>query len=238
MKNYKILILIILVALSSSCNKDNGDSSVVGDAIVVAKKSGTNTVYAIAYYAYAYSPLKSVTVQSMADPTNKVALASNGLYTTNFLREPTDADFTTTKPTTDTFTFSAVFESGKTYETENVITSDVLAPITIESCKYNIDKSYLEFSWTPLTNADSYVFTVLDDSGNTVFRSNEIASTATTNGYLTASASGWSSGHPVTGKTYTVKIYAYKYEDSTKPNSYHIQATSFSEAKVVWGQKA
>lgn len=236
MKNFKTIILVLFVAFSSSCSKDSADSSVEADVIVVAKKSGSNTVYALAYYAYAYSPLRSVSAQSMLNPSNKVVLAANGLYTTNFIKEPTDADFTTTKPSADTFNFSAVFESGNTYKAEDVITSDILAPITIEKCTYNVDKSYLELSWTPLTNADSYVITIYDESKNTIFRSNEFASTATTNGYLTATASGWSTGYPVTGKSYKVRVFAYKYEDSANPNSYHIQATSYSDSSIIWGQ--
>jgi hypothetical protein len=237
MKNINILILTLLVGFLASCSDKSEDSSVVGDAIIIAKKSGTNTVYAIAYYAYAYSSLKSVTVQSSLDPSNKVELSANGLYTTNFLREPADEDFSTTKPASDTYTFDVVFESGKTYETQDIISSDVLAPINIEKCLYNVEKSYLELSWTPLTGADSYVFIILDDSGNTVFRSNEFASSATTSGYLTGTASGWSTGHPVTGENYKVRIFGYKYEDSNNPNSYHIQATSYSEASVIWGQQ-
>jgi hypothetical protein len=234
MKNLKTLILILSIAFLSSCNKNDGDSTVVGDAIVVAKKSGVNTVYAVAYYAYAYSPLKSVTVQSMLDPSIEVALSSNGTYTTNFLREPEEADFTTTKPSADTYTFSAVFESGNTYETQDVISSIILAPPTIEKCSYNTTKSYAELSWSALTNADSYMISILDSSGAIVFRSSELSNTVTS-GYLASSASGWSSGYPVSGETYTARIYAYNYEDSNNPNSYHIQATSYSEASLVWG---
>jgi hypothetical protein len=233
MKNFKILILILLTAVSSSCNKNSGDSSVVGDAIVVAKKSGANTVYAMAHYAYAYSPLKSVGVQSMLDPTNKVELSPNGLYTTNFLKEPANTDFTTTKPSADTFTFKAVFESGNTYETEDIITSDILTPATIEKSTYNSEKSYAEIAWTALTNADSYVITLFDESGTLVFRSGEFSSTVTS-GTLSASATGWITT-PVAGKTYRIRIQAFKYEDSKNPNSYHIQSTSYSEANIVWG---
>lgn len=235
MKNLKTLILILFIAFSSSCNKNDGDSTVVGDAIVVAKKSGANTVYAIAYYAYAYSPLKSVTVQSMLDPLNKVTLSSNGAYTTNFLREPEELDYSTTKPLADTFTFDAVFESGNIYKTEDVISSVILDPPTIEKCAYNTTNSYAEFSWSALTNADSYMISILDSEGTIVFRSSELSNTVTS-GYLTASATGWISGQPVSGKTYTARIYAYKYEDSNNPNSYHIQSTSYSEASFVWAK--
>jgi len=233
-KFFKIIILVLFVAFSASCSKNSDDSTVVGDAIVVAKKSGANTVYAMAYYAYAYSPLKSVIVESMVDPSNQAALVSNGLYTSNFIKEPTDADFSTTKPSADTFTFSAVFETGSTYKTEDAITADILAPATIEKCTYNSTKSYAELSWTAVTNADSYGITVFDDSGAIVFKTGELANTVTS-GNLSTSETGWTTGHPVSGKTYKIRVQAFQYEDSANPNSYHIQSTSYAEASIVWG---
>ncbi len=233
MKNIKIFIFILLVALWSSCNEENDDYTVTGDAVVIAKTSGTSTVYAMAYYAYASNSLKTVSVQSVLDPSNKVELASNGLYTTNFIKDPDDADFSTTKPSSDTFTFSAVFENGNTYETTDVVSSDILEPPTIEKCTYNTEKAYAEFSWTALTNADSYVISVYDGAGAVVFRSSEVSSTVTS-GYLSASATGWSSGYPVSGATYKVRILAFKYENSTNPSSYHVQSTSYSETSLLW----
>ncbi len=233
MKNIKIFIFVLLIALSSSCNKESDDFSVIGDAVVIAKTSGSSTVYAMAYYAYASSPLKTVSVQSMLDPSNQVELASNGVYTTNFIKDPDDADFSTIKPSSDTFTFSAVFENGNTYQTTDVVSSDVLAPPTIEKCTYNTEKAYAEFSWTALTNADSYVITIYDTDGSVIFRSSEVSSTVTS-GYLSASATGWSSGFPVSGETYKVRIFAFKYEDSTNPSSYHVQSTSYSETSLLW----
>ncbi len=233
MKNIKIFIFVLLIALSSSCNKESGDFSVTGDAVVIAKTSGNSTVYAMAYYAYASSPLKTVSVQSMLDPSNQVELASNGGYKTIFIREPDNADFSTIKPSSDTFTFSAIFENGNTYQTTDVVSSSVLAPPTIENCTYNTEKAYAEFSWTALANADSYVISVYNDEGSVVFRSSEVSSTVTS-GYLSASATGWSSGFPVSGETYKVRIFAFKYEDSTNPSSYHVQSTSYSETSLLW----
>jgi hypothetical protein len=233
MKNFKVVLLALLVLVTLSCNEKD-DSTVVGDAIVVAKKSGNDTVYAMAYYAYAYTSLKSVTVHAMVNSFPATALAANGNYTTNFIKEPEDEDFTNTKPSADTFVFKAVFESGKTYETEDDISSDILGLPVIETCIFNADKSYAEISWTALTNADSYVITVYNASNSIVFRSGEFANTVTST-TISASTSGWETGFPVSKGSYKVRIQAFKYEDSTNPNSYHIQSTSYSEASLVWG---
>ena len=234
MKQLKIITLILLVAFSSSCNKDSGDSTVVGDAVIISKRSGTNTVYGVALYAYAFSTLKTVTAVSSTNPTETISLKANGSYTYNFLKEPSDSEYSTTKPAAATYTFSSVFDSGTTYECQDNLTSEALAPVTFEKCQYNTTKSYAELSWTALTNADSYAIFIIDESGNVVFSSAELANTVLS-GTLSASASGWVSGYPVDGQTYTVRISAFEYESSTSASSYQMQATSISDTTLVWG---
>lgn len=236
MKSFKTIFVLLVLSLAISCNKKNDENSTaVGDAVVVSKKLGDNTVYALAFYVYSNSPLKSVKVKGIANST-PVDLVSSGTSTSYyFAKEPTDNDFSTTKPSEDTFTFDAEFEAGSTYVAQDILTSLVLEPVTIGTCKYNVTNSRAEFQWTALTDADCYSIAILDDSGTTVFASNGIANSYT-NVYLEASNSGWAESHPVIGKTYTVRIYAYKYEDSNNFDPYNIQSTSYSQATMVWGQ--
>jgi len=235
MKQLKIFTLILLVAFSLSCNKESDDSTVIGDAIIVSKRSGTNVVYGVALYAYAYSSLKTVTAVSSLEPSNAVSLAANGSYTYNFLKEPSDMEYSETAPAATIYTFSGVFDSGGTFECQDILTSDALAPVSFEKCAYNTTSSYAEFSWTALPDADSYAIYVVDESGTIAFRSSELSNTVLA-GTLSSSASGWTSGYPKSGSTYTVKIYAFKYEDSANVNSYQLQATSISDATIVWGE--
>jgi hypothetical protein len=235
MRPLKIFTLILLVAFSSSCNKDSDDSTVVGDAIIVSKRSGTNIVYGVALYAYAFSPLKSVTAASLLEPSNTVSLAANGSDTYDFFKEPTAAEYSETVPIASIYTFNGEFESGSTFECQDILGSDALAPVTFEKCTYNTTNSYAELSWTALTNADSYVIYFVNESGTVVFGSGELSNTVTS-GALSSSASGWSSGYPINGDTYTVRVFAYEYEDSSNINSYHLQAISISDATLVWGK--
>ena len=232
MKQLKIFALILLIALSS-CVKNNDDSSVVGDVIVVSKMSGTNVVYALAYYAYAFSNLKSVSVVSSLDATKKVSLAVNGSYKNNFYKEPADAEYSATKPTAASYTFNSVFESGETYVSDDIVTSAVLAPVTFSKCAYNSTQGYAEFTWAALTDADSYAITIYDDEKNLVFKSAEFTSSIH-EVTLSSASSGWASGHPSNGKTYTVRVSAYQYEDNSY-SAYDVQATSISESNFVWG---
>lgn len=235
MKNIKIISLLFILLAVFSCSKKNEDSTVVGDVIAISKKSGSNTVYALAYYAYAYSPLKEVTVTKLTDTSTKVTLAAAEVdYTTTFRKEPEDEDFTTTKPATDTFRFNAVFESGNTYQADDNLSSTILEPSTFEKCSYNTEKSYAEISWTAVTNADSYSVSIFDDKQALVFRSAELSNTVTS-GTLSSSTSGWIT-QPVNGKVYTVRVAAFKYEDSNSPNSLHLQSSSVLESTITWGQ--
>jgi len=236
MKKIKAIIVLLVLSMAISCDKKNDeDTTISGDVVIVSKKSGDNTVYALAYYAYSFSSMKSVTVTGIANSTQVNLISTSTSASDYFAKEPTDNDFSTTKPLQDTFTFNAVFNSGSTSVAQDDLTSVILDPVTILSCQYNLANARAEFSWSALANADSYSIAILDDSGKIVFVSNAFANT-NTQVNLTASTSGWSANNPATGKTYTVRIFAYKYEDSTNFTSDNIQSTSYSQSTVVWGQ--
>jgi hypothetical protein len=232
MKNLKFIFFIPLILLVFSCDKEEG-TSVVGDVFAISKKSGSTTVYALAYYAYSYSALKSVTVTNSLDSSTKISLSDSG-YTGIFYKEPSDSDFSTTKPSSAIYTFDTVMESGNSYTSYDQLTATILEPPTIEKCQYNSSYSYIEITWDALTNADRYAVIALDSSGTQVFQSSLLVS-STVSGYISQSTSTWSSGHPATGKIYTIRVIAYKYEDSNNPSTYNVQSTSYSEATVTWG---
>lgn len=234
MKHLKIISLILLVVFSSGCNKESDDPTVEGDAVVVSRRSGTEVVYGVALYAQAVVALKTVTAVSSADPSKTISLSAIGGETYHFLKEPSDSEYTTTKPEATTYIFNAVFDDGTTSEFRDILTADVIDPVTFEKCQYNSANSYAEISWTALASANSYVIYVINNLGTTVFRSGEV-SNAFTSGTLSSSSSGWTSGYPKNGDTYTIRIYAFKYEDAVNGN-YQLQANSISDASIVWGE--
>ena len=234
MKQLKIISLILLIAFSSSCKKDSNDSSVVGDTLIVSKRSGTNLVYGVALYAYALNSLKSVTAVSSVAPTETIQLSANGSYTYSFIKEPSESEYSATIPLSAIYTFNAIFDDGATFEFQDILTSDALAPATFKKCQYNTTNSYAELSWIALPNADSYAIYIIDAFGTVVFSSSELSNTVTS-GALSSSASGWMTGYPKIGDTYIVRIHAFKYEDSTNTNPYQLQATSISDSTLVWG---
>lgn len=232
MKQFKILTIVLLTLLVASCNKEENQATGVGDVLIVAKKSGANTVYGISIYSYTFSSFKSVTVVSTVAPEKTYTLKAYQNYKTNFYYETPDAEFTATKPAATTFNFSAIFENGVTHEFQDILTDKFLDVPVIEKCEYSTTNHKLDINWATLTNADSYAINILDGS-TTVFGSLEQPNTVKSYS-ISENGGGWASGFtPISGKTYKVKILAFLYE----PNgtSYNVQATSVAETTVVWG---
>ncbi len=233
MKQFKIFTLLFLALIITSCNKNEDQATGVGDVLVVTKKSGLNTVYGLSFYAYSFSPFQSVTAVSSTAPGKTYTLKSNSGYKTNFYYETPDSEFSTTKPAAATYHFSSAFENGATDEFQDEVSDKILSVPNIEKCEYNPTKQQIELTWTTLTNADSYSMNILDGP-TLVFGSTELANTLKFYAVSTAGG-GWISNFtPASGKSYTVKLFAFLYEPGG--NSYNVQSTSVAETTVIWGQ--
>lgn len=231
MKPLKFFVLVSIALFLASCNKSKDEGSGTGDAIIVAKQSGTNTVYGLSLYAYSFSPFQSVKTTCAADPSKIYSLKVNQEYKTNFYYETPIADFTAAKPAASIYKFSAVFENGATNEFQDDLTDKVLAIPAIVKTEYTATSKELGVTWTPVTGADSYAINILDGT-TLVYSSPELVNTLK---YLAVgSSSGWATGvTPVIGKTYTVRLLAFLYEPSG--NSYNIQSVSITDKQVAWG---
>jgi hypothetical protein len=231
MKPFNFFVLVSVTLFMISCNKSQDEGTGVGDAIIIVKKIGTNTVYGISLYAYSFDSFQSVKATSSVDTSKTDTLKENQEYKTNFVYEPSDAEFTITKPVATTYNFTAVFENGVTDEFTDDLTASVLSVPVLEMPKYDVSTSVLTMAWSAVTYADSYAVTILDGS-KVVFSSLELSNTQET--YSVSSTSGWATGYPVVGETYAVRLNAYLYEPSG--DSYNMQAVSFAEEKIVWGK--
>jgi hypothetical protein len=233
MKSLKFFVLVSITLFLASCNKSQDEGSGTGDAIIVAKKSGTNTVYGVSLYAYSFGPFQSVKATSSANATKTYTLKENQGYKTNFAYEATDAEFTTTKPVASTYNFSAVFENGVTDEFQDNLTDKVLAVPSIEKTEYSTTTTEYTTTWASVTDANSYAINILDGS-TMVFGSLELDKTIKSY-TLSSTSSGWLTGiTPVAGKTYTLRLNAYLYEPNG--NTYNMQTVSIAEKPIVWGK--
>ena len=175
---------------------------------------------------------ESVTAVSTSESGKTYTLKANQGYKTNFYFETPEAQFTTTKPAAATFDFSAIFTNGLKQDFQDVLTEKVLPIPTLDKCEYDEVKHQLDMSWTLIADATSYSINIIDGD-ELVFRSIELKSNIKTS-VISAAGTGWAVGFtPEAGKTYTVRLYAYMFE--TGGDAYNIQAVSFVEKGVVWG---
>lgn len=234
MKSLIFFVFIFFAFFTMSCNKSQNEGSGTGDVLIVAKKSGTNTVYGLSIYAYTFSSFKSVQVDNGDNSTKRYELKSNQGYNTNFYYEAPEIEFTTSKPFASTYLFSATFENGASDIFDDILTDKVLAIPTIDKTEYISASKELGVSWTPVAGADSYNINILDGS-TLVYSSPELLNSLK---YFAVNptAIGWLTGFaPVDGKTYTVRLKAFLYEPSG--NSYNMQAVSMTEKTIVkWGE--
>ncbi|MDP2338949.1 MAG: hypothetical protein Q8N05_21350 [Bacteroidota bacterium] len=232
MKPSIFLSFALIALIFTSCLKNDNPATGTGDALIIAKHSGTNTVYGITLYAYSFGTFKSVTAINSNEIEKTYTLVSNQGYKTNFYYETPNAEFTSTKPTGSAFNFSAVFENGATTEFQDILTDKVLAVPTIGVCAYNPTKQILEISWTLLPDANSYAINILDGP-TLIFASTELANTIKSY-EISATSIGWATGFtPLNGKSYTVKLFAFLYEPGG--GVYDMQAASVAEKTVAWG---
>ncbi|MDO9615969.1 MAG: hypothetical protein Q7J86_15785 [Bacteroidota bacterium] len=232
MNQFKILAVVLFSLLITSCNKNDEQVTGVGDVMIVAKQSGANTAYGLSFYAYTLSSFESVSVVSVAEPGKTYTLKANQGYKTNFYFETPETQFTTTKPAAATFDFSATFTNGVKQDFQDVLTDKVLPIPTLDKCEYDAAKHQLDMSWTLIADASSYSINILYGD-EMVFGSTELKGNIK-NSTISAAGNGWAVGFtPEAGKTYTVRLYAYMFEPGG--DAYNIQAISFVEKEVVWG---
>lgn len=233
MKRLRIFSILMAVLLMMSCNKNEDQATGVGDALIVSKQVGTNTVYGLSIYAYTLSAFRSVKAVSSADTAKTYILKPNQGFKTSFYYETPEAEFSTSKPAAATFNFSAIFENGFTQTFQNVLTDVVLPIPTIEKCEYNLASHQLELDWTLISGANSYAVNILDDT-KIVFSSIELRNVSQGSFLVRADGGGWEVGFtPESGKTYTVRLFAYMYEPGL--GSYNVQSVSIADKTVVWG---
>jgi len=232
MNKLKIYAILFLTLTVFACNKTQDQATGVGDALVVSKKIGTQTVYGISLYAYTFSSFKSVTAVNSIVADHIYTLSANQGYATNFHYETPDSEFTTTKPVASTYNFSAVFNNGTTGEFQDYLTDQVLDLPNITKCEYSTTDHQFEMNWDLLTNADSYAINILDGT-TVVFASPELAKTIKAYA-ISVSGGGWATGFtPVVGKTYTIRLLAFMYEPGG--DAYNVQAASLTDKTAAWG---
>ena len=229
----RIFGLLLAVMAMTSCNKTKDEASGSGDVVIVSKVIDSSIVYGLSLHAYTLSAFSNVKAVSSADTTKIYSLTANQGLNTNFFYDTPESDFTTTKPTAATFTFSATFQNGVKEKFQNILTDAVLPIPTFEKCDYNASTHQLEMTWTSIATASTYSIGILE--GATLVFNSVLLINSSTPGYsIKANGGGWIPNFaPGSGKSYTVRLFAYMYEPGGGP--LNIQSVSIADRTVVWG---
>jgi len=231
MSMLKLISVFFLAIAIFSCNDAVEENSGIGDAIVISQKSGTSVVYGLSLYAYTYSTFKSVSATS-TEPVKSYTLKINHGHSSNFYYETPQSEFSTKKPEPTIIKFEAIYGNGEGNSFQDQLSDKVLAPAIIDTCEYIDSKDVLRLTWKPVTDAQSYVINIMNDT-TLVFGSPEL-STKVNKVWINKNSAGWANGFiPQAGKTYEVKVYSYLYE--TTISAYDMQCVSIGTADAVWG---
>lgn len=229
-----ILTVAVFFMVVGSCSEEELVADGVGDAFIVARRSGEGSgiVYGLALHAFGNKSFSKVTAKLPDNATRE--LSSYNGYTYDFYNETPEAEFTATPPGKGNYEFSFSFVGGETDTDTDVLGDQVLAPATITSCAWDAANARIAVEWTKPDQADYFVISLVDPEGNVVFTS-EALGTSKVSHEISATTSHWYE-LPRNGVTYKVILDAFMYESNEA--HLNIQAKSITSAAVVWGVAA
>lgn len=231
-KNGLLIMISILLAGISSCDKDNNIAAfeVFGDVIIIKRMVGDQSKFARSYYAYGNYQMSSAEVTLPEGGT--IVLASPDESKRVYLKEPAIVDYENEPPTTGNFDFTVVNEDIEHTVSDQLVFNN-LAYANITRAEYTAGAAMVE--WESVPDADNYVVQMHDTDNNIVF-TGFLVSPANHIYQISANNGAWETT-PVGGGTYIIEIHTLEYEDgATSANSeYNINEISISSQSIVWG---
>ena len=234
MKQLIFLSALLVVLSLSSCIDKKEDVSVVGDAFILSRTAGDETVYGLSLHAYSLSKFSSVTVTSDDLYFSNYTLTPYQNDEAHFHYETPSAQFSTEIPGPGTYTFNASFKNGNTDVATDILTTAVLAPPVLERCEWSSGESALMVEWADVSSAELYVVRIFN--GNNLVYLYQL-STEFTSLKIAQSSNGWLNNEiPQSGTGYKVLVQAFLFESATA-DAFNIQAISETDQTIVWGQE-
>ena len=227
----KILGLALLAGFVS-CDDEEIVATGQGDAFIISRVAGQDTVFGLALHGFGNKDFTSVSVVDGEDTPYQ--LSSYNGYPYDFFYETPENDFTVELPYTGNYNFSFAFITAETYEDADVLSTGVIFPANITKYEYNSDNEQIELEWDRMDDADFIVVYLEDTDGVPVFVSRSLSG-STTSFNIAAGTVGWDSYVPETGHPYRVLIRAYMYEANGQ-RDLNIQAESIATSSVNWGE--
>ncbi len=227
----EVLGLALLAGLSS-CDDEVIVANGQGDAFIISRVEGQDTVFGLALHGFGNKDFKSVSAVDGENTSYK--LSSYNGYTYDYYYETAENDFTKDLPYLGNYNFSFTFTTAETDDDTDVLSDDVIYPANITKCEYNTDDEQIELGWDEMSDADFIVIYLEDAEGNTVFVSKSLSGSKTSYN-ISDSTDSWGNYTPESGSTYKVLICAYMYEADNQEDL-NIQSKSIATSTVVWGE--
>jgi len=222
-------IFLLFLLSFTACNDDSKSTPITyGDAYIFSEKTSSTdseekVVYSLKINAYSTNyTIKSVKIKTSV--ANYTLENNNGFY--SYKEGPYDdySEFI------DTYTFNFSFSTTNNTSLSNTVTSDVIQPAEIISCKGS--SSSIDIKWNTIENANAFLIQMKDSEGNIIFSNNNYTNQLKDTEYIISKNTGaWATDSYIKkGETYTVEILGIL----TENGSSNIQAESYASAPVVW----
>jgi len=228
-------IFLLLILSFVSCNFDEDDPILYGDAYIFSEDSISNTGEKAVYYnlilisSCSNYEISSVTANNGA---NSYTLTSDGTYFST-----KEGPFTSYDNLIGKYTFNFSFISANADTLSNEVTSEILQPVTINSCTGIDDGENLSIflKWNKPENADAIYIQLRNSTNTVIFTSRtgyyDYYTLLNNTEYTISSDTGtWADDTTLSkDEKYTVEISISNYESSSS-----IQAESIAKATVNW----
>jgi hypothetical protein len=229
----KLSVLLMVFAGLASCNKNDNTApfEVIGEAAIIKKLVEEELVYARVYYAYGNQPMASATVTLPEGGVYTLSAADS--YKRTYYKEPEAADFSTSVPETGIFTFKVVNEDIEHTVNEELVARGLGIPNITEATPSAANQS-ITVKWNLVADAENYLVRLLDDQDEQVFSGTLLKNSVVS--FIIAPGSGTWNKTLENGKTYTVQVEAFIYEDSATSNDYmyNIDEIAIGSKSIVW----
>jgi hypothetical protein len=235
MKNLKTILGVFLITIFfASCDSNDSLPQLqgAGNIFVRCMKDGETTKYAPVMYAASNYAISKATVTG---PTNSDLTYSLSKYfegSAAFRKTPTAANFSTDDLPNGTYKFTIISADQETVVVEDKLLDTRLAPVEIETFTYDPQLHSFEIDWKDIDGADVYAVKIQEEvDGKHIFISETLSKSEFN---FSMATRGWTTFNKVEGKTYSIGVYAYKYENPNVKSGSEINCESVEFRDITW----
>lgn len=235
MKSKLILALAISLGIFSSCDTDSTkvEFEGAGDIYVRCQKIDDVVNYAPVFYAYSNNYMTSATAKHSDTDSPLISLEQEGNNASNFASLPTTKEYSTVDVKNGLYNFTLTSTKNEVLNVADKLLDLRISPIEISKFEYIKAEHKLNLKWGTVENRDIYHVKISESiDGQIIYSSNRLNNNSLT---VTPTSTGWNKNYTMeTGTIYTISVSAYKFENSTTQNGYHINQESVEYQEFEW----